>query len=111
VPFCKKKIGIELTESDESELILKDFSERSEKLALPGFIETEYEKYCIRSGLFYMGSFAGLGRIPRKLNELMHGIITRRIYSLKKLNLVQNMIECEAHRELVLRYLRVIRKR
>jgi poly-gamma-glutamate synthesis protein (capsule biosynthesis protein) len=111
VPFCKKKAGIELPESDVSELILKDFNERSKKLSLPGFIETEYEKFCIRSGLYYMGAFAGLGRIPRKLNELLHGIITRQIYSLKKLNLVQNMIECEAHRELVLRYLRVIRKR
>ncbi len=111
VPFCKKRTGIELPESDVSELILNDFNERSRKLSLPGFIETEYEKFCIRSGLFYMGAFAGLGRIPRKLNELLHGIITRQIYSLKKLNLVQNMIECEAHRELVLRYLRLIRKR
>ena len=111
VPFCKKRIGIELPESDVSELILKDFNERSKKLSLPGFIETEYEKLCIRSGLFYMGAFAGLGRVPRKLNELLHGIITKQIYSLKKLNLVQNIIECEAHRELFLRYLRVIRKR
>ncbi len=111
VPFCKKKTGIELPEPDVSELILKDFNERSGNLSQPGFIDTEYEKFCIRSGLFYMGAFAGMGRIPRKLNELLNGIITRQIYSLKKLNLVQNMIECEAHRELVIRYLRVIRKR
>ena len=111
LPFCKKRTGIALPESDVSRSILKDFNERSNNLSLPGFIETEYEKFCISRGLFYIGAIAGLGRIPRKLNELLHGIITRQIYSLKKLNSLQNMIECEAHRELILRYLRIIRKR
>jgi poly-gamma-glutamate synthesis protein (capsule biosynthesis protein) len=110
VPFCKKRRGIEFPESNISEIILKDFNERSQKISLPGFIETEYEKFCIRNGLYYMGTFAGLGRVPRKVNELLHGIITRQIFSLKKLNMMQNFIECETHRELVLRYLSVRRK-
>jgi poly-gamma-glutamate synthesis protein (capsule biosynthesis protein) len=110
VPFCKKGIGIELPESDIREVILEAFYERSRKISLPGFIKTEYEKFCIENGLFYMGAFAGLGRVLRKVDGLLHGIITRQIYSMKKLNMMQNFIECEAHRELVLRYLRIRRK-
>jgi poly-gamma-glutamate synthesis protein (capsule biosynthesis protein) len=56
-----------------------------------------------------MGAFAGFGRILRRVDKLLHGMITRQIYSLKKMNMIQNFIECEAHRELFLKYLRTRR--
>ena len=110
VPFCKKGIGIEFPETDMTKSILEAFYERSRNIALPGFIETEYEKFCIENGIYYMGAFAGFGRILRKIDSLMHGVLTRQIYSLNKLNMLQNFIECEAHRELFLKYLRLRRK-
>jgi len=105
VPLRKKGKGIVLPEPDESKTILDAFHERSRKITVPGFIETEYEKFCIANGLFYLGAFAGFGRILRRVDKLLHGIITRQIYSLKKMNMIQNFIECEAHRELFLKYL------
>lgn len=110
VPFCKKGIGIGLPESNMIEVILEAFYERSRNISLSGFVETEYEKFCINNGLYYLSTFAGFGKIPRKIDGLLNGIITRQIYSLNKLNMLQNFIECEAHRELFLRYLRVRRK-
>jgi hypothetical protein len=110
IPFCKKGIGIEFPEADMTKSILETFYERSRNIALPGFIETEYEKFCIENGIYYMGAFAGFGRILRKIDSLMHGVLTGQIYSLNKLNMLQNFIECEAHRELFLKYLRVRRK-
>lgn len=110
IPICKKGKGIELPEPDRSEAILKAFNERSQKISLPGFIDSEYEKFCVKNGLYYMGAFAGLGRILRKVDGLLNGIITRQIYSKKKRNMLQNFIECEAHRELFLRYLHVRKK-
>jgi poly-gamma-glutamate synthesis protein (capsule biosynthesis protein) len=111
VPICKKGIGTELPEQDKSEAILKAFYERSQKISLPGFIDSEYERFCMKNGLYYLGAFAGLGRIFRKVDGLLNGLITHQIYSMKKLNMLQNFIECEAHRELFLRYLRVRRKK
>ena len=58
-----------------------------------------------------MGAFAGLGRVPGKVDRMLNGIFTNRLYSVKKLSMLQNFIECEAHRELVVRYLNLRRKK
>lgn len=110
IPLCKKGMGIELPSSEKSEAILKAFNERSHNITLKGFVESEYEKFCMKNGLFYMGAYAGMGRVLRKINGLTNGIITKIIFSRKKRNMVQNFIECEAHRELFLKYLHVRRK-
>jgi poly-gamma-glutamate synthesis protein (capsule biosynthesis protein) len=110
IPICKKGMGIELPSPEKSEDIMNAFNERSKNITLPGFIDSEYEKFCMKNGLFYMGAYAGLGRILRKVDGLLGGIITRLIYSREKRNMLQNFIECEAHRELFLKYLHVRRK-
>jgi poly-gamma-glutamate capsule biosynthesis protein CapA/YwtB (metallophosphatase superfamily) len=106
IPICKNGKGVALPESNRGEEILEAFNERSKQLAIPGFIETEYEKFCADNGPFYLSTFAGFGRILRKIDGMLNGTISRQIYSLNKLNTLQNFVECEAHRELFLKYLR-----
>ena len=106
VPICKNGKGVALPESNRVEDILEAFNVRSKQLSIPGFIETEYEKFCTENGPFYLSTFAGFGRILRKIDGMLNGIISRQIYSLNKLNTLQNFVECEAHRELFLKYLR-----
>jgi hypothetical protein len=110
IPIYKKGNGVALSDQNMSDIILKTFYERSEQISISGFIENEYMKFCIDNGLYYLGAFAGFGRILRKINGMLGGIITKQIYSLKKLNMLQNFIECEAHRELFLTYLKILRK-
>ena len=110
VPVSKNGNGIKAPESNMRDSILNSFNERSKQITLPGFIESEYEKFSLNNGLFYLSSFAGFGRILRKTDRLLHGALTGLIYSLRKFNLIQNFVECEAHRELFLRYLRIRRK-
>ena len=110
IPICRNGNGVSLPESKISETILKDFYERSENITKAGFIVSEYEKFCKSSGLFYMGAFAGFGRIIRKMDKILNGAFTGLIYSSKKLDMIQNFIECEAHRELFLRYIHIKRK-
>jgi poly-gamma-glutamate synthesis protein (capsule biosynthesis protein) len=111
VPFGKNGIGIALAGPELKTQILEAFNERSRDILMPGFIEKKYEEFCKEKGLSYMGVFAGLGRVLRKVDRMTNGAITNRLYSLKKLNMMQNFIECEAHRELVLKYLNLRRKR
>jgi poly-gamma-glutamate synthesis protein (capsule biosynthesis protein) len=111
VPFGKNGTGIALAGPELKGQILEAFNERSRNILLPGFIEKEYEKFCKEKGLSYMGVFAGLGRVLRKVDRMTNGVITNRLYSLKKLNMMQNFIECEAHRELVIKYLNLRRRR
>lgn len=110
IPVCKRGNGVTLPEPDISKTILDEFNKRSENISKSGFVETEYEKFCKSSGLFYMGAFAGFGRILRKIDKILNGMLTGQIYSVKKLNMIRNFIECEAHRELFLRYLMVRKK-
>jgi len=110
IPISKRENGVSLAEADISKTILKDFYERSENISKAGFIDSEYDKFCKSMGLFYLSTFGGFGRIPRGINKVLNGLITRQIYSSKKLNMMQNFIECEAHRELFLRYLNIKRK-
>jgi poly-gamma-glutamate capsule biosynthesis protein CapA/YwtB (metallophosphatase superfamily) len=110
IPIHKKGKGVALSDPDMSNMTLNAFYQRSEQIAIPGFIENEYQKFCIDNGLYYLGAFAGFGRILRKINGMLGGIITKQIYSLKKLNMLQNFIECEAHRELFITYLQILRR-
>jgi poly-gamma-glutamate synthesis protein (capsule biosynthesis protein) len=111
VPIYKKGNGVVLPTSNIKEAILEAFYDRSRKISLSGFVETEYDKYCIHNGLYYLSTFAGFGKILRKIDRLLNGKITNQIYSLNKLTQLQNYVECEAHRELFLRYLRLGNKK
>jgi poly-gamma-glutamate synthesis protein (capsule biosynthesis protein) len=77
---------------------------------VPGFIESEFEKFCIDNGTFYLATSAGFGRVVRKIDKVFKGMFTKRIYSIEKLSRLQNFIECEAHRELFLTYLNFKRR-
>jgi poly-gamma-glutamate synthesis protein (capsule biosynthesis protein) len=111
IPVAKNGNGVKLPEPDVSDTILRDFNMRSENITRAGFIDSEYEKYCKSIGLFYLGAFAGLGRVTGKIDRVLKGMITRRIYSRARLSMLQNFIECETHRELVLKYLNIRRKK
>ena len=105
IPVCKRGNGVTLPETNISKTILDEFNKRSENISKTGFVETEYEKFCKSYGLFYLSTYAGFGRILRKIDKILNGMLTRQIYSVRKLNMIRNFIECEAHRELFLRYL------
>jgi hypothetical protein len=111
IPVSKDGNRVTLPEPDITEKILSEFQERSLNITTPGFIDSEYDKFCLNHGLFYLGTVSGLGRITRRIDKMLNGVITRRIYNLERLNILQNFVECEAHRELLLRYLNLHRKK
>ena len=105
IPFRRSKPGITVADTNEAEKIMAELNRRSQEITVPGFIKSEYDRYCSINGMFYLGALAGFGRIVRKINTLSGGLLTRLIFPLKKMNMVQNFIECEAHRELLINYL------
>ncbi len=111
IPVSKNGNGVKMPDLNVAETLMSEFRTRSENITRAGFIEGEYEKFCSSNGLFYLGAVAGLGRITGKIDRMLNGIITRRIYSTRKLNMLQNFIECETHRELFLRYLNTRRRK
>lgn len=94
--------GILLVEGKEGKAILDEFEERSQAIKQPGFIEEEYARFAARMlpGYLFLASPFGkwVSRIDR---HLFKGRIIKKLYNQRKLLALQNMIECEAHRELV----------
>ena len=111
IPISKKGIGIELPEENLRESILKEFYARSAKIKDSDFIENEYQRFCQENSQYYLATFAGFGRILRKADSILNGLFTKMIFSSRKLSLLENYVECEAHRELILNFLRSTRKK
>lgn len=105
IPFCKKGNGVQMVERDSEDSILGPFRLRSEQILKPGFVESEFARYCDENGQYYMAVFSGFGKIARNIDKLFKGFFTRQLYSRKKASLIQNHVECESQRETVIEYL------
>lgn len=107
-PIEKKQNIIGLANGEQAKKILDEFYARSEEIKLEGFIEREYKNFADEMIRGYLLALSGKkGIIFKAVNKLSrHKFVKRYIRSrYKKANLlsVKNVIECEAHRELLLR--------
>lgn len=106
IPICKKDNHISLANAEEKEDVLNLFFERSRQIISPDFVANEYRKFCADNGENYLRAFSGFGRVVKKIDRFLKGKFIKTWYDQKQLVVLRNFIECEAHRELLLRYLR-----
>lgn len=110
LPICKAGIGVRLAKGEEKKNIIANFELRSRQIKTPGFVEQEYIEFCKKSGEDYIKSFVGFNRLMRGIDKLTKGRITKIINTEKYRRALENYIECEAHRELLLCYLKLNNK-
>jgi hypothetical protein len=104
IPIVKKENVIQLAHGNEAEKILNDFHKRSSEICQEWFVEQQYQKFASENIEGYLRKFSGLGKWASRIDrKLLNGLILRNIYSKSNLLAIQNFIECEAHRELVLK--------
>jgi len=108
IPIRKRKNGVDLADQNAGEKILKDFYERTKAIQNPSFIEEEFDKYCEDNGQYYLATLAGFGKTLRRIDKVLKRPFTRAIYSEAKLNTIRNHFECETHREILLRYIKIL---
>ncbi|MHC1733007.1 MAG: CapA family protein [Bacteroidales bacterium] len=111
IPIQKYGNGVKLPAPEYGAKILEDFYKRSEEILKPGFIEHQFDEYCFVNGQYYLATLAGLGKTIRRIDKVLNRPLTRLIYSEQKLNTIQNHFECETHREVMLRYLKLLKER
>lgn len=108
IPVRKNKNKIRLAQNEDGRKILRDFEERSTEILEKGFIEEKYSEFSQQMISVYYSTF--LGSIPynilyRIFNKLSGYALQKLFFKLlyKKRNklALQNFIECEAHRELL----------
>jgi poly-gamma-glutamate synthesis protein (capsule biosynthesis protein) len=79
--------------------LLQSIATRSESLKKHGFIESEWRAYCVQKKHEYVSMILGHGRILRRLNR--HGQLVRLLYPLSSQLVVRNLIQCDAHRDIL----------
>ncbi len=112
IPITRKGNGVRLATGQAAKEILDGFQRRSKEILQEGLIEKQYQEFAQANIQSYLGRFSGLGKwISRIDSRLLNGMFTKKIYNKQKLLALQNFIECEAHRELVITGLKAKTKR
>lgn len=107
-PIMKVKNTVRMADEKKRAEILEEFNKRSEAIKSPDFVEKEYSKFADSFRSTYLGAYFGRKTIFfRILNKFTRGYMFRRMLDKRysKVNMVQiaNYVECEAHRELMLK--------
>lgn len=112
-PLVKCDNTVRLAKRDEAEQILGEFVERSREIQEPGFVQKKYqafaqdmqETYLRESSTFDFGNL--VFRVFNKMSGHRFGKwILKRKYEKRKRMKLCNLVECEAHRELLLAVLK-----
>lgn len=111
IPLIKYGNVVRLAGKKQSQEILKDFYERSMQIKESGFIEHNYYLFAEKNIYGYLRSLFGFGKWFSRVDRyLFGGRLLKVVYNKRKILAMQNYIECEAHRELLLRGLDVLKK-
>ena len=108
IPLVKKDHAIRLASGEAAAQILNAFRKRSEEITEEGFIEKEYSKFAKSRLNSYLLALHGKDSSAfRAANKLSGGKLREskleKIYDKEQLAAIRNFIECEAHRELLLK--------
>lgn len=109
IPIKKEGNGVRLAVNSQGEKILSEFKERSLAITQKGFIEEEYERFADKYRQFYLLKLHGRkmkSKWFRVLNRLLfrklEPMVLNNSYTAQEKLELENYIECEAHRELLI---------
>jgi poly-gamma-glutamate synthesis protein (capsule biosynthesis protein) len=103
VPIVKAMNGVRLADGNTTEDLLVAFHQRSREILKPGFVEQRYRQFATDNYLSYVRQFSAFGKWLSRIDRwLLNGMLAKRKYNKSQSLAIQNFIECEAHRELVL---------
>ncbi|NPV51416.1 MAG: CapA family protein [Candidatus Methanofastidiosum sp.] len=106
IPICKSGNGIVIANDGQREKILNELEERSIKIRDEEFVEQQYRKLALENRNFYLSQISGFPRWLRGIDKkILHGKLINSLFNKRKLACIRNIIECEAHRELLLKAL------
>lgn len=114
-PIKKEKEKIRLALKEEAQQIIEEFETRAKQIKEKGFIEENFDKVALRDGNRYLIRLSKLGTIISAVdNRFFKGKILREksctYYNLRQRHTLENMLQCEVHNEIVLRYLKLKNK-
>lgn len=112
LPMRKGEGCVHLAEQADGVKILRNMEERSKEILADDFLEKRYREYSKKMCVSYLSRFSELCQwLPIRVLNKLTGCRTKEhlidmVYTKKKLLAMENFIECEAHRELLLQIVR-----
>lgn len=107
VPIVKKGNVVRLAKEKDAQEILSGFQERSRQIQQEGFIQEQYRAFAKENLESYLRRVSGMGKWMSRIDRyLFKGLLLRLKYNKAKLLALENYIECEAHREVLLEALK-----
>ena len=108
IPLSKKGNGVRLATDNEGKQILDAFRKRSQEIRTPGVVESNYKDFAKKTIDNYILTLSGKSvNLPfRVINKLSGHKLQKKMAEQyrRKLNVqIRNYIECEAHRELLIK--------
>ena len=108
IPIAKNGNTVRLADDKTRDIILKDFYDRGQMIQKDGFIEESYSSFAIEYRDKYLYALGGRESVLfRALNKISDNRLRKRRiqkrYGETQFLAIQNYVECEAHRELLLK--------
>lgn len=109
IPLKKNGKGVRCADKSEAEMILEEFRQRSAEIEDEQVLREKYEQFAASYLVYYMLGFSGIGRkLPFRLLGKLFGQrfvnwFVRRWYRKETLLAIQNYVDCEAHKELLIK--------
>ena len=101
IPFCQSaKVGIERQNRKKEEIFLKNLKMRSEVLVDEELLRSKWLEFCENQKNHYLSKILLHNRVLAKLNSY-NNLIVKLFYSKKHIKSMENMVSCEAHREVL----------
>jgi len=101
IPFEQSEFlaGVRRMRHEYKQGFLKALEERSKLVKDDNFVETQWHRFCKVRKYGYLSRLLGFGRTLSRINR--YGLIINCFYPTKLLLRIQNLIQCEAHREVL----------
>lgn len=101
IPYSQSNshIGARKMGRDEEQLFRESFKKRSIDMMDNNFLKNQWLQFCKKKKNNLLSKVLGHNRVLKKLNQ--KGLLLRYFYTKKALISLQNVISCEAHREIL----------
>ena len=101
LPVTATKQGINLLSEADAREVINEFEIRNEQIKEQNFIHEQWDGFCESKRSLYMPLLFGFNRILIHANRLLGNRLVNLLYSARRKRVVQNLIRCEAHQEVV----------
>jgi len=106
IPIVKNGNGINLLNGEKRNQIIKEFKERNKIVKDSEKVKEEYEKMIKKKGNSFLESLRGFSKIQKGINRyIVKNKMIDKIYNEKYMLNLLNKIECETHREMLIKIL------